>query len=277
MFGSQYAQYPDLLMKSLVGMNRRYRTPGTKSRVFQKLQVLYVKLFGIPEIGFQLRFLYFHKALAETKNVPFTRILDMGSGIGTYAFYLASRYPDAWVEGWDIDAQKISISKKLQRKFHVKNVSFLRRDITKKPENSTRFDFIITIDVLEHIKQYERVLTVMKDLIRPGGFIYIHTPQETQMRFFRQFASWSHEDHVRTGFDPKELRGALSKAGFTVIWERETFGNFGKMVWELHHLALSKSMILAGILYPFLYILARLDIKTHNKNGLGIAILAQRK
>lgn len=277
MFGSQYAHYPDLLMKSMSGMNRRYRTSGTKSRVLHTLQELYVKFFGIPEIGFQLRFQYFHKALLEIKNAPITKILDMGSGIGIYAFYLASLYPKAHVDGWDTDSEKISFSDKILKKLNLHNVSFYQHDITRQFDLPMKYDFIVTIDVLEHINRYRDVFKVMNKLLKKNGYLYIHTPQEKQRRFFRQFESWSHEDHVRTGFDPERLTEEIRLAGFKVIWKKETFGVFGKIAWEIHHIALAKSFILAGITFPFLYVFALLDTVIANKEGLGIAILAKKQ
>jgi hypothetical protein len=108
------------------------------------------------------------------------------------------------------------------------------------------------------------------------GCLYIHVPQPNQKRIFKSLQSWHHEDHVHEGIKKTILQNDLKKIGFQIVTSHETFGFFGKLAWELNHLILSKNFVLAGITFPFLYLIALLDKTTKNKHGLGIAILAQK-
>lgn len=280
MFGREYSQHLDLLMHSFGEMNHTYQlkvNTNKHSSLMNTIKTLYISLFGIPEIGFQLRSIYFQKILSSYlfPRKP-KRILDAGSGIGAYTFWLARTFPQAFVVGGDIDRHKLNSCKELANEFHLKNVSFRYFDITKTQGRSV-YDLIVTIDVLEHVQDYTKVFRNFHQLLRKDGILYIHVPQPHQKRIFPSFRKWHHEDHVWEGIDKKTLEDKLKKIGFRLLVSRETFGFFGKLAWELNHIMLAKSFILAGISFPILYFLATVDQLWKNKNGLGIAVLATKK
>ncbi len=278
MFGSIYTNHSEILLDSFHDMNTKYHDVSSNVPItFMKgLQALYIRIFGIPEIGFQVRGMYFRKALRTITNFKPTKILDAGCGIGSYVYYVAMLYPNTRIDGWEIDRKKLAFAKNFFKDLRINNVHFTYGDITKKQEGSNVYDFIMTIDVLEHIKDYRKALKNFYTLLKSGGYVYIHTPQIHQKRFFSQFKSWEHIDHVREGFEPKKLSADLEKIGFKVISLEHTFGFFGSLAWELNHLLLSKSFVLAGLAFPILYILALMDRYTHNYRGLAASYLAQK-
>ncbi len=244
--------------------------------IFEIFKKIYIYLFGIPEIGFQLRSIYFEKILfSSVISDKLKNILDAGSGIGAYTFWLAKTFPRAIVRGGDIDRDKLKSCKFLIKEFHLNNVSFNYLDLTKITNRST-YDLIVAIDVLEHVTDYVKVLRNFHRLLRKNGLLYVHMPQPHQKRIFCSLRMWQHKDHVREGIAKNALENILEDLGFKIIESRETFGFFGKLAWELNHLMLSKSFKLAGITFPFLYVLALVDQLCRNKKGLGIAILAKK-
>lgn len=280
MFGREYANHLDILFQSFKQINESYQNKiktGAKENLVEKLKKLFILLFGIPEIGFQVRSLYFEKILSSNifnKNLKL--ILDAGSGIGSYTFFLARKFRYAKVTGGEIDKQKLKTCRTLADELNVKNATFIYLDITKK-QSMSNYDLIINIDVLEHINRYELALENFSNLLRKDGYLYIHVPQPNQKRIFNSLKKWHHKDHTHEGIIKSELENELKKLGFKIIVSMETFGFFGKLSWELNHIMLSKSFVLAGILFPFLYVLALPDLLLKNKNGLGIALFAQKK
>ena len=189
--------------------------------------------------------------------------------------WLARKYPDARIFGGDVSREKIKFSTEFAKKTNVSNVDFGYLDITK-AKVGKKFDLIVNIDVLEHIKDYKKVIHNFYNLLAKNGYLYIHTPQPGQRRIFKSLRAWSHEEHIHEGYTPEELTLELKKAGFRIIVLLETFGFFGKLAWELNHLSFKKGFIISGILYPFLYPIACLDPVFRNKNGLGTVILAKK-
>lgn len=280
MFGKEYANHLDILTQSLRQMNDQYQAKiktNQKSNTFiGTFKKIYVLLFGIPEIGFQIRSIYFKKIITScVYNKNPKNILDAGSGIGAYSIWLAKNFNNAKITGGEIDKDKLNSSEAIRRQLHLKNVSFVYFDIMK-PQRKPLYDLIICIDVLEHIDRYEMVLKNFYDLLQNNGYVYIHVPQPNQKRILSSFKTWHHQDHVREGISKNTLENQLKKLGFRIITSEETSGFFGKITWEINHLALSRSFVLAGIIFPILYILAMVDQFSKNKNGLGVAVLAKK-
>ena len=279
MFGREYASHIDTLIHSFGEINEKYQNKikkESKANLIEKLKKFYILVFGIPEIGFQIRSLYFEKILTSYKfNKNFKSILDAGCGIGVYTFFLAKRFKKAKVTGGEIDKQKIQSCRALSDELGIKNANFTYFDIAKK-QIMAKYDMIVNIDVLEHIKRYELALENFSNLLRKGGYLYIHVPQPNQKRLFKSLNEWHHEDHAHEGIAKSELENKLKKLGFNIIVSMETFGFFGKLSWELNHIMLSKSFVIAGIIFPLLYVIAKIDLWVNNKNGLGIAILAKK-
>ncbi len=280
MFGKEYSSHLSLLMQSFGEINENYEKKALKktnsNSLIDRLKKIYILLFGIPEIGFQMRALYFKEILSSNlidKNIK--DILDVGCGIGAYTFWLGKKFPLANVIGGDIDKQKLQSCKKLRNELQRENITFSYIDMTK-IKNIETYDLIIAIDVLEHIENYQQVLKTFHNLLRVNGYVYIHVPQPNQKRIFNVLKAWHHKDHIREGITKRILEDKLKKFGFEIVVSRETFGFFGKLAWETNHLMLSRSFALAGITFPFLYMLARFDQLWRNTDGLGVAILVQK-
>lgn len=280
MFGKEYYKNPQILLDSFREMNHEYENisgRNKKPELIRNLESFYIRIFGIPEIGFQCRFLYFQKLLNILKKKP-KKILDAGSGIGSQSLWLARRYKDALITSCDIDEGKLKNASRFAEKIIKSNkIKFLYGDISKPVKEKNTYDLIVNIDVLEHIKNYKTVLNNFYKLLVKGGYLYIHTPQVHQKRIFKQLESWKHEDHAIEGYTPEELTRELTKLGFKIVEKKETFGYFGKLAWELNHITLANSFILVGLVFPILYCFAKIDLLFNNKEGLGTAILAQKK
>ena len=279
MFGKEYANHLDILKQSLGEINEKYKKKINKNNIFiERLKMLYVSLFGIPEIGFQIRSLYFKKILTSNlldKNLK--KILDAGSGIGAYTFLLGKTFPKTVVTGGDIDRYKLKSCQTMANELGLRNVKFDYLNITKANNKENYYDLVVNIDVLEHVGNYELALENFSNLLRKGGYLYIHAPQPNQKRIFNSLKKWYHEGHAREGIAKTELENSLKKMGFRIRISKDTFGFFGRLAWELNHLTLSKSFILAGAIYPLLYGIAKMDLWLKNKNGLGVVILAEKR
>ncbi len=276
MFGKEFSNQTYILKQSLEQMGDAYKKMHEKENYFlSTIQKAYISLFGIPEIGFQIRSIYFKNILSSYLKANLKKIFDAGSGIGAHTFWLAKNYPHSSITGGDIDKNKLKSSSILANQLDIKNVTFMYFDLRKVPKKSS-FDLIVCIDVLEHIHNYKKVLRNFYLLLQKNGYVYLHVPQSNQKRIFKYLGAWHHQDHKHKGLDKKSLKSILDKIGFKIITVQETFGFFGKLAWEINHISLSKSFIVAGMLFPLLYVIASLDKIYRNYNGLGIAILAQK-
>lgn len=276
MFGREYYKYPQILLNSFKEMSEGYNGKKNFGQVLGYLFKIYILIFGIPEVGFQIRCLYFKDILfSNVPNNEEKKILDAGSGIGIYTFWLKKFYKGSDVTGIDVDRQKLKMSKSLAKELSVGEIKLDYGDVTLVPKKRD-YDLVVSIDVLEHVKDYKKVIKNLSLYLAKGGYLYLHTPQANQKRIFKSLNNWEHEEHVHEGFTRAILKKEFESNGLKIIELRHTFGFFGKLAWELNHLLLSKSFIFAGAIYPALYVLARLDLFVKNKEGLGIAVLAKK-
>jgi 2-polyprenyl-3-methyl-5-hydroxy-6-metoxy-1,4-benzoquinol methylase len=280
MFGTDFALYPEILLNSLKKTNESYATHYAIfqfSPILKFLFKIYIFLFGIPEIGFQLRALYFLKNLKGIKNFHPQKILDAGSGIGFYTFTLRKLYPQAQIVGVDVDEKKLEFCKKYTSQQNFRNIQFAKKDISKTGDFKNKYDLIVNIDVLEHIKDYKAVLENFYHWLEVDGYLYLHVPQVNQKRIFKRFfANWQHKEHECEGFHPKKLKEELEELGFRKVQYSNCFGFWGSLAWELNHITLSRSLFLAGLIFPPLYLLAKLDIFWPQEQGLTFLLVANK-
>ncbi len=279
MFGREYALVPEVLLKPFnnweEGKEKELKNKNILDAFKLSLIKGYIAIFGIPHIGSQLRFIHFRKMIESIPEFSPKKILDAGCGIGFYSFWLNKRYPLSRIKGYDIDKKKISFCKRYSKKLKIDNADFFSEDILNM-RNKKDFDLVISIDVLEHIRDHKVVLANFYSLLSKGGYLYIHVPCEKQKLFFKEFSQYHYTGHVVDGFNLESLKKDMKKTGFKVIKTKNTFGTFGTLAWETNHWALAKNLFVAGFTFPLLYILAKIDLNLENKSGCGIALLAQK-
>ncbi|MFA6981615.1 MAG: class I SAM-dependent methyltransferase [Patescibacteria group bacterium] len=136
------------------------------------------------------------------------KILEIGCGTGEITEYL-QRYGE--VIGLDFSDEAIRFCK--QRK--LKNI--FKRDITRLnvkefTDKYGKFDLILTLDVMEHIREDAMVFEKIKQMMKENG-IYISTMPAYKFL-------WSEHDeslhHVRR-YHSLEIRKKLESAGFKII------------------------------------------------------------
>ncbi len=240
------------------------------------LKRLYVSIFGdVVHLGQYIRILYFRK---EIKNIRFNAVLDTGCGSGVYTFYLAKRYPQIRIDACDLNEDAINSCKKLQKTTSFNNINFYTMDL-KNLEAKNQYDFVYSIDVLEHIKSNKKVIENIYNSLKDGGKFYLHMPGKVQRRifpekYFSNFNKWAKEEHIGEHYNLEELRELMNNIGFKIIKSRYTFGLFGKLAWELDRLTDSHRRIKLCLM-PLLKIFGRIDTIMKNKNG-NILIIGEK-
>lgn len=92
------------------------------------------------------------------------------------------------------------------------DASFIQLDATTIPFREA-FDIVGAFDVLEHIDDDKRVMTKVRQALRPGGLFIITVPQYPWM--------WSHLDeivHHKRRYTRRELSAKLEDAGFDLVF-----------------------------------------------------------
>ena len=119
------------------------------------------------------------EAVALNKDV---NVLDAGSGVTFFPYYLKEQFPTAKVFCCDYDATFENIYSELNRNRNTDgeagnrsnlNVQFDCADLRKLPYQDNQFDLLYCISVLEHTDCYEDILLEFRRVLAPGGRLII--------------------------------------------------------------------------------------------------------
>jgi len=214
-------------------------------------------------------------------------IFDAGMGFGQYTYFLAKRFPESEILAVDVKDEQVIDCKYFFEKTGFKNVHFQVEDLTK-IEYNYKFDFILNVDVMEHIVEDELVLKNFANALKKGGKLMINTPSNLGGSDAHSDEDDSFiEEHARNGYGKEELIGKVERAGMKVNSFKYTYGKFGKIYWRF---GIKYPILIAGaskiliLILPFYYLLTLwftlifmwLDVKSDNKEGSGIILIAEK-
>lgn len=221
-------------------------------------------------------------------------ILDGGAGFGQYVYYMSKLVPNAKITGVDVKDEQIADCNGFFKKIgKADRVQFEIADLTKfnKPD---QFDFVLSVDVMEHILEDVEVFKNFYASMRKQGMLLISTPSDQggsdahDHDHDHDHAGGFIDEHVRDGYNIEEIKDKLSQAGFSNISARYSYGWAGKISWKLSMkfpiLMLNASKVFFIILpfyyivaYPISFILNFVDLNSNNKTGSGLIVKAYKQ
>ena len=248
------------------------------------LRVLFYRLLDI----LLLRTWHIKKAVRQWtgEHQGKRNILDAGAGFGQYTYFLSGLQKDWFVKAVDVKEEQVADCNRFFSQAGRTNVIFEKADLTTFVQPDT-FDLILSVDVMEHILEDEKVFSNFYDSITNNGMLLISTPSD-------QGGSDVHEhgeeesfidEHVRDGYNILEIQEKLKKAGFSRTEAHYSYGTPGQIGWKLsmkYPIQMLNSSKLFFVLLPFYYILAfpvalicnSLDISKVHETGTGLVVKA---
>lgn len=111
------------------------------------------------------------------------RFLDVGCNIG--AAVEAARHLGYDATGIDIDPHSVSLADQLfpGNRFEV-------RAIEEYAAQEQPFDIVHSSEVIEHVPDIQAFVRALSQLLKPGGILYLTTPDAGHWRVPRDFLSW---------------------------------------------------------------------------------------
>ncbi len=152
-------------------------------------------------------------------------LLDLGSGNGQNAIKAAKVAKK--VIACEIDEKLIAQAKTFAKLKRVKNIKWEKANLEQKLKfEDTSFDKVLFLDVLEHLKNRDQILSEVRRILKPNGLLFLGIPNsQTSWKKLQRSAevcSYSDPDH-KIEFSEKSIRQILKKHKLEI----ETFG-YGK-------------------------------------------------
>ena len=101
-------------------------------------------------------------------------ILELGCGWGSLSLYLAERFPGARITGVSNSrTQKQYIDSEAQRR-GLANLKIITCDMNTFDAEAGRFDRVVSIEMFEHMKNYQALMAGVARWLKPGGLLFVH-------------------------------------------------------------------------------------------------------
>jgi cyclopropane fatty-acyl-phospholipid synthase-like methyltransferase len=208
-------------------------------------------------------------------------------GYGQYSYFMAKLFPNAEIFAVDVKEEQVEDCKYFFSRSKINKAVFEIADLTK-IDYKDRFDFILSVDVMEHISEDELVFKNFSNALIKGGKLLVNTPSDLGGSDAHEHDDESFiEEHARAGYSKKDITGKLERAGLKVTDFKYSYGRFGTISWRL---GIKYPILMAGkfklliLVLPFYYLLTLwlvlilmwLDVKIENEEGTGVIVIAEK-
>lgn len=208
------------------------------------------------------------------------RFYDAGAGFCQYSWYVLSNWTKARVFATDLKNDYLESFAHYAKSRWPKRFHFQAADL-QVFSPKLHYDLAVAIDILEHIPDDISALKNIFNCLKENGMLIISTPSDTD-----EAAKFTSE-HVRPGYNKKELEQKLKDVGFKIKESIYSYGFFGALSWRImikKPLQMLQKSKLNIILLPFYYLvflplgllLMEIDLRLPNPSGTGILVVAEK-
>ena len=146
-------------------------------------------------------------------------VLDLGCGNGQNAIK-ASRIANR-VVACDFDKELLNIAEEEAKLKKINNIKFEIVNLEERLKyRNNSFSSMIFLDVLEHLKNRDEILSGIKRVLKPNGLLFLGVPNsQTSWKKLQRSSgvcSFSDPDH-KVEFTQKQIESLLEKFGFKII------------------------------------------------------------
>jgi 2-polyprenyl-3-methyl-5-hydroxy-6-metoxy-1,4-benzoquinol methylase len=211
------------------------------------------------------------------------RTLDVGCGSGAFTLYAARRGNVALGLSWDEGCNRIA--RERARILGLDGAEFLECDVRELDRGANglgRFDQIICMETIEHIKDDRKLVADLAALLEPGGRLLLTTPAGGHRPLVGDDMLSETEDggHVRYGYTTADLRALFAGAALEVVSEEALGGVVSQQLANLTRLLAAVNGRLAWALVFPLRAAQVLDRPLTSLLGypfFGIGVVAERR
>ena len=154
----QHYEVPDEFYQAVLGRHLKY-----SSGYWEKGQDL---------DGSEMAMLELYVQRAELSDGQ--EILDLGCGWGSLSLFLAQRFPNSQILGVSNSNSQREFITSQARSRGLTNVQILTADINRLELPAARFDRVVSVEMLEHVRNYGEVFALLRTALKPNGKLFVH-------------------------------------------------------------------------------------------------------
>ena len=134
------------------------------------------------------------------------RILELGCGWGALTLYMARRFPRSPVTAVSNSKSQREFIEAAARERHFTNVRVITADMNDFSTND-RFDRVISVEMFEHMRNYQELLKRVSGWLTPSGLLFVHIFAHTKFAYLFETegpGDWMAEHFFTGGVMPSD-------------------------------------------------------------------------
>ncbi|MGN6519930.1 MAG: SAM-dependent methyltransferase [Dokdonella sp.] len=101
-------------------------------------------------------------------------ILELGCGWGSLTLWMAERYPNARITAVSNSSSQRAFIEARCRERGLANIRVITCDVNRLQLEPASYDRCVSIEMFEHMRNYDRLLSGIAAWLRPGGKLFVH-------------------------------------------------------------------------------------------------------
>ena len=101
-------------------------------------------------------------------------ILELGCGWGSLSLYMAEKYPKSSILAVSNSKTQKKYIDEMAASKGLKNLTVMTADVVHFTTDKKRFDRVVSVEMFEHMKNYQELLKRISSWLKPGGLLFVH-------------------------------------------------------------------------------------------------------